>query len=199
MNLKFKEWDAELETEKSEEANRTEIKVFNLNNILRYAIVTSIIIAVGIIFNNYNKKGEVEFAIIQNTTVSLPVYRQIPMGFSSSSENEEITIIYVDQSNRIASMNDDSENLSTEHKKELKLLQSKEGKYTFNKKQLILYFKNTNTVLKVIKFQEENTYFILLDKTFYTLQYATNPTKLIEVEDSDIKRQLDRIIFNISE
>ena len=129
------------------------------------------------------------------------------LGFAATKKVNVIEIQYKDASLMMSKLNDKikegiviskktgNDSLVNAFKTKLRSIQTQQGKYEFDGKQLTIYSgppKENNLILTT----DIKTHFIKIGEFYYKLQMTKTPISLNKVTEADIIDQLDKIVFD---
>jgi len=205
LKEKFKKWSKELAYEKGERAvvaskppNPPKGKLISLFS-TRWAIAASIgLLITFVMFNKYNNSNiKYDIAEVQTSSFETKILTQPGMGFTDSETKNVVSVIFIDQKEKIASLEKITKGNKGEssHKKDLKILKKRDSKYTFVDNTLTIYSKIPEDKFQFIELKKEMIY-IKSNNNFYKLKTTSLPLELENVNNDNIITQLEKIIFN---
>lgn len=198
LKNKFNKWDKELKEEKGLTKPRGKIAALSW---IKFTVAASLVLGVGFsifsLYNNFNQEYDIADLIVVKDNATIVSNSGEGYTFSSSpSSKKEITINYVDQSAKIASLekviNDNVGTNIDHYKKELDDLIFRENKYTFIDNEFTFYHKKFKELL-LIELEKKYLY-IKFNASFYRIKKTTEPLTLIKETDKDIISKLEKIL-----
>jgi hypothetical protein len=129
------------------------------------------------------------------------------LGFAATKKVNVIEIQYKDASLMLSKINDKikeeiviskktgNDSIVNAFKTKLRSIQTQQGKYEFDGKQLILY-SNPEKENILLLTTDSKTHFIKMGDFYYKLQMTKTPIFLNKISDPDIIDQLDKIVFD---
>jgi len=148
-------------------------------------------------------------AIAYNTKViARTVQYPSDLGFTNTKNSKVVTIYLKDASQSIAKFKNE---LARDFKgvagygprykvleKEYNSLLSKQGRYEFNGKQLIIYTQNLKVSYSILSL-DDKTYYLKTDNNYYDLSLTKLPLKFKQLKDATLIEQLEKTSFDNEE